>query len=161
MKTFCFLLCFLILVGCTPAIPREYLSKVNLSASYPAVTSDIERYIGATVAWGGYVHDTRNTPEGTYVEIIESPLDHRERPEEMDKTRGRFLILYPGYAEAALYAPGRAITVVGEVRGVKKLPLGEILYPYPVILRRYDRLWNPRTHPDVHLGIGVGTVFTH
>lgn len=113
------------------------------------------------MAWGGYIHQTRNTPEGTYVEVIESPLNSRNRPEEIDRTRGRFLILYPGFAEPVQYAQGRSITVVGEVRGVQELPLGEILYSYPVILKRYDRLWNPKTRPDVHLGIGVGTVFTH
>lgn len=161
MKTFCLFLCLLMVAGCSPAIPREYLTKVDLSASYPVVQSNVQGYIGATVAWGGHVHEARNTPEGTYVEVIESPLNYANRPEEMDKTRGRFLVLYPGYAESARYAPGRAITVVGEVRGIRKLPLGEILYPYPVILRRYDRLWNPSTRPDVHLGIGVGTVFTH
>jgi outer membrane lipoprotein len=161
MKIYYFILLVLFFIGCTPAIPREYLARVDRSASYPVVQSNVGRYIGTTIAWGGYIHETRNTPEGTYIEIIESPLDSRDRPEDLDQTTGRFLALFPGYAEAVHYAPGKSITVVGEVRGVKELELGEILYPYPVILRRYDRLWEPRTRPDIHLGVGVGTVFTH
>ncbi len=151
----------LLLIGCTPAIPQEYLTRIDRSATYPVVKSNVKKYIGTTIAWGGYIHETRNTPEGTYIEIIESPLDFRDRPENLDQTTGRFLVLFPGYAEAVHYAPGKAITVVGEVRGVKELELGEILYAYPVILRRHDRLWKPRTRPDVHLGVGVGAVFRH
>jgi len=35
----------------------------------------------------------------------------------LDQTTGRFLVLFQGYAEAVYYAPGKSITVVGEVRG--------------------------------------------
>lgn len=161
MKLYFFAACLMFLAGCTPAIPLEYLSKINRSATYPVVKSNIQRYVGTTVAWGGYIHEVRNMPEGTYIEIIESPLDSGNRPEDLDQTRGRFLVRYPGYAEPVQYARGRAITVVGEVQGYKELPLGEIRYGYPVIHRIYDRLWKPKTEPDIHLGIGVGTVFTH
>ncbi len=115
--------------------------------------------MGTVVAWGGYVHHTQFTPEGTYIEVIQTPLDSRYRPLDMDQTRGRFLILYPGFAEPVQYSPGKAITVVGTVRGVQELPLGETHYAYPIILRQYDRLWKPKVPPDVHLGIGVGAVF--
>ena len=161
MKTFFFLLGVVFLVGCAPAIPREYLNTVNRSLTYALVKTNVNYYMGATVAWGGYIHETRNTPEGTYIEVIESPLGFMDRPEDMDQTGGRFLILYPGYAETVQYSPGRAITVVGELRGVEKLPLGNIHYSYPVLLRRYDKLWKEKVRPDIHLGIGVGTVFTH
>jgi outer membrane lipoprotein len=155
----CVSLFFLFLLGCTPAISREYLATVDRSASYPAVTGNPEKYIGTTVAWGGYIQQTRNVQEGAYIEIIETPLNSLDRPQELDETRGRFLIFHPGYAEPVRYAPGKAITVVGEIRGVEKRPLGEITYSYPVVLRRYDRLWETRRPPDVHLGIGVGAIF--
>ncbi|OIP66391.1 MAG: hypothetical protein COT35_03375 [Nitrospirae bacterium CG08_land_8_20_14_0_20_52_24] len=153
--------CLIFITGCTPAIPMEYLSKIDRSATYPIVKSNIQKYIGVTVAWGGYIQEVSNIPEGTYIEVIESPLDSGNRPEDLDQTRGRFLIGYPGYAEPVRYAKGRAITVVGEVQGYQERPLGEIRYGYPVIHRLYDRLWDPKTTSDIHLGIGVGAVFTH
>lgn len=155
------LLVFLLVfaVGCTPAIPGPYLSQVDRSATYTAVRANASRYQGTIVAWGGYIHETRNTREGTYVEIVEAPLNHRDRPEEMDRTRGRFLLLHPGFAEPARYAPGREITVVGEFRGMEKRRLGEMDYRYPVLLRLYDRLWAPGRQPPFHIGIGVGAVF--
>jgi outer membrane lipoprotein len=117
--------------------------------------------MGATVAWGGYIHDTRNTPEGTYIEIVEAPLNYRDRPGDIDRTRGRFLLLYPGFAEPAHYAPGKAITVIGEFRGMDERRLGEIRYRYPVILRLHDRIWTAGDRSDIHIGIGVGAVFGH
>lgn len=148
-------------IGCTPAIPGPYLSRVDRSATYTAVRENAPRYRGTVVAWGGYIHETRNTREGTYVEIIETPLNYRNRPEAMDGTRGRFLLLHPGFAEPSRYAPGKGITVVGEFRRMEQRRLGEIDYPYPVLLRVYDRLWTPGERPDIHIGIGVGAVFGH
>ncbi len=145
--------------GCSPAIPHQYLAGSNRAATFPAVKASVQHYAGASVVWGGYIHGVRNTPAGAYVEIVESPLDHRDRPRPVDEARGRFLLLVPGFAEPARYASGKAITVVGEVRGLSERPLGEITYAYPVVLRRYDRFWKPAAWPDIHLGIGVGAVF--
>ncbi len=149
----------LTVTACSPAIPQQYLAGSDRAATFPAVKASVQRYAGAAVVWGGYIQGVRNTPEGAYVEIVESPLDHRDRPRSLDEARGRFLLLVPGFAEPARYAPGKAITVVGEVRGLSERPLGEITYAYPVVLRRYDRLWKPAVRPDIHLGVGVGAVF--
>jgi outer membrane lipoprotein len=159
MKISVLLLCLFCVVGCTDAIPRQYLAKADPAATYPAVKENVNRYMGDTVAWGGTIQQLRNTPEGTYIEVVESPLDGRGRPESIERTRGRFLILYPGFAEPALYAQGKLLTVIGQIHGVQSLPLGEITYSYPVVLREYDHLWSPQSHPDVHLGIGVGAIF--
>ncbi|MDX1764791.1 MAG: Slp family lipoprotein, partial [bacterium] len=132
MKLMVFLILLVFAVGCTPAIPGAYLSRVDRSAGYNVVRENATRYRGAVVAWGGYIYETRNTRDGTYVEIIETPLNYRNRPEAMDETRGRFLLLHPGFAEPARYAPGKAITVVGEFRGMERRRLGEIDYSYPI-----------------------------
>ncbi len=156
------LLISMMLVACSPAIPKQFLTGSDRTATFPVVKGSVQRYTGVSVIWGGYVHGVHNTPEGAYVEIIESPLDSRHRPRALDEARGRFLLLVPGFAEPARYSPGKAITVVGDVRGLSKRPLGEITYGYPVLLRRYDHLWKPAVRPDIHLGVGVGAVFgTH
>ncbi len=149
----------MMVAGCSPVIPHEYLAGSDRAATFPAVQARVQRYAGATVVWGGYVHGVRNTPEGAYVEIVEAPLDYRDRPRSLDEARGRFLLLVPGFAEPARYAAGKAITVVGEIRGLSERPLGEIIYAYPVVLRRYDRVWQPAVRPGIHLGVGVGAVF--
>jgi len=150
------LLCF---AACSPAIPERYLARLPRSAPYPAVKGTPEPYLGAFAVWGGTIGAVRNSPEGTYIEIIESPLDGKGRPASMEKTRGRFLALIPRFAEPELYVEGKEITVAGTVRGMEKRPLGEILYAYPVLLSEYDHLWKAQEKPDVHVGIGVGAVF--
>nr|HID58391.1 hypothetical protein [Desulfobacterales bacterium] len=52
-----------------------------------------------------------NTDEGTYIEAIQTPRDSRGRPEITDVSYGRFLILYQGCLNAAIYSKGRKVTL--------------------------------------------------
>ena len=150
-------LCLLV-TSCAAVIPGEELSGVDPEATYAAVAHAPAEAVGRVVHWGGYIHGVRNRADGTYVEVIQAPLDRRGRPGSMDRTRGRFLVLIPGFADPAVYAAGRPLVVVGTVRGVARLPLDRILYAYPVVLGRTVRVLEPARRPQVHLGIGVGAV---
>ncbi len=47
----------------------------------------------------------------------------------------------PEFLDPAVYAPGRRITVVGEVVGEEERKIGEVPYRYPVIKVERIRLW--------------------
>lgn len=55
------------------------------------------------------------------------------RPKDVDDSDGRFLALYDGYLDTAIYTRGREVAVAGDIRGKKVLPLGQIDYTYPFI----------------------------
>ena len=51
----------------------------------------------------------------------------------MDKSKGRFLALYKGFLDVAIYRRGREVTIGGKITGKRVLELGEIEYTYPFV----------------------------
>jgi outer membrane lipoprotein len=97
----------------------------------------------------------------TWIEILQKPLDSQQKPQYTDVSYGRFLIHFPDFRDPAIYAPGRELTVVGEVEGVMIQKIKEMDYAYPVIVPKESHLWEPQsmTSPLFNIGIGVGGVF--
>jgi outer membrane lipoprotein len=97
----------------------------------------------------------------TWIEILQKPLDSKQRPQYTDVSYGRFFIHFPDFRDPAIYAPGREITIVGEVEGVRIQKIREMDYSYPVIIPKESHLWQPQsmTGPFFNIGIGVGGVF--
>lgn len=141
--------------GCAPPFPRELLDKVDRSTSFEELQKDPEIYRGRLLLLGGVIVDARNTKEGTWIEVLQKPLDAETRPLLTDETSGRFLVSSKSFLDAAVYYRGRQITVVGDASGSKTQPLGEIEYRYPVISAKALHLWEPYAGPRVHFGIGV------
>jgi hypothetical protein len=67
-------------------------------------------------------------------------------------------VLAPEYLETAIYRSGRALMVAGEVRGNGALPVGEIVYRYPLLAPRDMYLWpeGGSVSPLFHFGFGYG-----
>ena len=136
-------LCIL-LSGCATVISKEIIRQANREISVGEVAESPDIYKGEVVIWGGEIVDAENRKEGTVLEVLEKPIDMTLRPKEVDQSSGRFLAVYDGYLDVAIYAPGREVTVAGEIRGERVLPLGEIEYAYPLITVNEIYLWSPR-----------------
>ncbi len=105
------------------------------------VIKDPDFYKGEVVLWGGVIIESKNLKKGTQVVVLEKDLDIWGRPKESDKSGGRFIVLYPGYLDAAIYRRDREITVAGEIIGREVQPLHEIEYTYPLLSPREIHLW--------------------
>lgn len=153
-----FLLFFIIvsLLGCVHVVSKELRNKAYGEPSASALFKDPDAFKGRTVILGGIIVSSTNTKEGTYIEVLQKPLDYRGRPEDTDASHGRFIIFSEGYLETAVYSQGREITVAGEVIGKELRPLGEIQYPYPLLKSKELHLFEPRYDIPVHFGIGIG-----
>ncbi|PIV84697.1 MAG: hypothetical protein CO150_05675 [Nitrospirae bacterium CG_4_9_14_3_um_filter_53_35] len=128
--------------GCVSSVvPPELRSRVNRSVSFEDLVRDPNRYQGELVVLGGVIISASNRKEGTEVEILQKPLSRTDQPVDADETGGRFIGLYPGYLETTIYEKGRKVTVLGEVSGKVERPIGEVIYPYPVIRARKIHLW--------------------
>jgi len=132
---------FIFLFSCTHIVPSELKQKVQSHISISAVQENPIIYEGKIVMWGGRILKGINKKEGTLLEILALPLDKDGRPKLVDESKGRFLVLHKGYLDIAIYNQGREITVIGEIEGIKKLPLGEIKYPYPFLIAKKIHLW--------------------
>ncbi len=150
------LLSLLMLTACAPSFSREFLDKVDRTVTFNELQSNPDRYRGTWVMLGGVIIETRNTQEGTSVEVLETPVDRRGRPHDIDASRGRFIIQSPQFLDSAVYYQGKQISVIGEVAGQEVRPLGAMHYRYPIINEKEIKLWEPGAGPRVSFGIGIG-----
>jgi len=138
------LLSLIILSACAPIISQELRRDLTKGALLLQVAKDPKTNKGKVVLWGGKIMRAVNKKEGTLIEVLQLPMDRSDRPKDVDASEGRFLVLHPDYLDAAIYRQGREITVVGEIQGVKTLPLGEIEYIYPFLKAKKIHLWELR-----------------
>jgi len=153
-----FLLLFIIVsfFGCAHVISKELRDRAYGEPPTSVLFKNPDEFKGRIVILGGVIVSSTNTNEGTYIEVLQKPLDYSGRPEDTDASFGRFIIFSDGYLETAVYSQGREITVAGEVMGKELLPLGEIQYPYPLIKSKELHLFEPRYDIPIHFGIGIG-----
>ena len=155
-----YVLLFLITFGCAYPISENLRQEAQKNLSFSMVFQDPLAYKGTIVIWGGKIIKTFNRKHGTEILVLQTPLNWRERPEEEESSRGRFIAKSPGFLDAAVYRAGRKVTVAGEVSGKETLPVGEIEYPYPVVMIREIHLWPKEKAyyyppPDYYWGWGL------
>jgi outer membrane lipoprotein len=127
------LLPFLILCGCAHVISEQARSQTDPTLSFAALKASPDSHRGKQIMLGGIVAGVRNTREGGQLEVIQTPLAGNGMPDDLYHSGGRFLAVSAGYLDAAIYTAGRPVTLVGEVKGQKTLPLDETEYTYPVV----------------------------
>lgn len=150
-----------ILSACAPVISDKSLREANLSVSFQELQKNPDAYLGKVVILGGVILSTTVKQGETLVEVLQQPLDRQYRPENRDVSYGRFIVVFQGFLDPAIYAPYRLITVAGEVTGKKVLPIREIQYTYPVLAAREHALIKPedyRNEPQFHFGFGIGII---
>jgi len=147
--------------GCASVISKQVLDSVDRSITFQNIKADPDRFIGKTVLMGGQIVATTVKKDETWIEIIQKPLDWNNRPENTDQSYGRFLVLFQGFMDPAIYAAGREITVAGEIKGKRTLPLDTIEYTYPVLTPKEHHVWKPEETSrglPISIGIGVGGI---
>jgi len=127
--------------GCAPVISKQLREQVAKELTLSVVAKAPEAYKDKTVLWSGVIISSVNLKEGTIIEVLQKPADTKGKPKDVDESEGRFLALYPGYLDVAIYNGGRKVTVAGEVQGKKIQRLGEIEYTYPLISAKEIHLW--------------------
>jgi outer membrane lipoprotein len=160
LKTFSTIALMVFTVACGSAIPKESLRQVDPGITFQGLIKDPERYRGKVILVGGQIVSTTVHESESWVEVLQQPLDWKQRPQNTDVSYGRFLVRFQGFLDPVIYAAGKKITVLGEVSGEKVQPISEMAYTYAVLLPREHYLWTPETYggPSIHFGIGVGGV---
>ena len=138
------MLLLLLSVGCASIISKELRRELSPDITFKQVIKDPDAHKGKTVLISGIILGSRNTKEGTLIEILQKPADMEGKPKDVDDSDGRFLALYNGYLDTAIYSRGRDVAVAGEITGKRILPLGEIDYIYPLISIKEIHLFKVR-----------------
>ncbi|MBI5885058.1 MAG: Slp family lipoprotein [Deltaproteobacteria bacterium] len=145
--------------GCAPVISQKTLDTVDRAAVFKDVQAEPARYADRPVLFGGAIIAVENLTGATYVEVMQQPLNSRLKPVDPGNTQGRFIAVFKGFKDPAIYAPGRLLTVAGKVFGSQTRPLGKMDYRYPLIEVSEDHLWpgpGESASPGVSIGLGVG-----
>jgi outer membrane lipoprotein len=134
------LLLFIFLSGCLP-ISKQLRAQADKTLTFQQVLKNPEAYKDKIVIWGAEVVETINQNDGTtLIIVLQRPLDWTEEP-KFRRSEGRFIILVKGYIDPYVFRRGRRITVAGEILGKKVMRLGELEYPYPLLLTKQIYLW--------------------
>lgn len=118
--------------------------------------------MGRRVLWGGTIVRSENLPQYTELEVLGYPLDDDQEPRLSAGAEARFIIQHPGYLETADYAPGRLVTVVGTLQGVRQGKVDQYDYRFPIVQAGQLKLWSAekeRGIPGFNIGLGVGFGF--
>lgn len=132
----------MLLSGCARVISDQSRSLVDPTVQFTKLRENPDAFIGKTVLLGGRIASVRNTKEGGVLEIVQFDLDG-DVPQDSFISHGRFLATSVDFLDALIYKADRQVTLVGEVKGKKILPLDEVEYTYPVVAIREIFLWKP------------------
>jgi len=139
--------------GCATAFPESVMRTVDTRISADELARQPDAVKGARVILGGEILAVQPRQGLTEVELLMRRLRGDDAPERSDRSPGRALLHTPEFLDPAIYAPGRRITVVGEVTAAEERKIGEVPYRYPVIKAERIRLWpkdvvvSPVYHP--------------
>jgi len=134
---------FLLLTGCAHVISDESRNLVDSTIQFQSLRSNPDSYVGKYVMLGGTIAAVRNSKEGSQLEVVQSPLESDELPEEASHSSGgRFLATTSRFLDPLVYKMGRRVTIVGQVQGKKTLPIDQVDYTYPIITIREIHVWS-------------------
>lgn len=157
-KIFICLIFVVFITGCGHVISEDVRKTVDPTITTANIFTETDNLKGKIVMLGGKILNTQHEEKGTYIEILEKPLDFRGYPEDSDVSRGRFLAFSESFLDSAIYARGKFVTVVGEIMGVTKGKIERVEYNYPVIKIKeiqIVRLDERGVQPTFHFGIGI------
>jgi outer membrane lipoprotein len=134
------------LSGCTHTFSKEFRQQVSAPIPFQELLEQAEVYKGERVILGGYVLEVSNERDGTFLKILQAPLDSQEKPKSRDLSEGRFLVRTQKFLDPEIYSQDRGVSIGGKVAGVQTQPLGKGTYRYPVIEAEELHLW-PKQQP--------------
>ena len=130
-----------LLQGCSYAISPDVSRAADRTVTFEHFQADPSSFQGKIVIFGGLIAQVRHVQNGTFIEIIQKELDYWGKPRRTDRTGGRFIVHQPRVLDDLVFAPGREITVAGEVTGTENNLLSDSLAMYPLINAREIKLW--------------------
>jgi outer membrane lipoprotein len=157
---------FILVTACASqrVVPELLEPLVDRTVGFREILSAPESYQGKVVVLGGVVLKAKRLKAGTQIELLQLPLDTRERPIlDRQQSLGRFLAIQQEFLDPATIVEGTAMTIVGEVSGAKTDYLDDVEYQYPVVIMKHLHPWpvpsydNTQPRPRFSIGLGGGT----
>ncbi len=125
--------------GCA-AVPE------NISTPVPGpdvreVRANPDAHTGKTVRWGGTISGIENLENRTVITVVARRITSKGEPRDDQASIGRFLAEVDRFLEPEEYKPGRRITVLGRVAGIRPSTIDRYIYEYPVVRVENLYIW--------------------
>ena len=144
MNTFPGILTLLLITalqGCSYAISPDLVRQADRDVTFKQLQADPDAHAGKIVILGGTIVSVQDRKNETMIEIAQKKLDYWGKPHRTDTIGGHFQVLHKGRLDAMLYAPGRDITVGGEVIGSRDRPAAESSSSFLLLRDRELKIW--------------------
>lgn len=132
-----------LLGGCATTVPNAVRTPPAPDLSVAQARENTNAHIGKRVRWGGTIARVDNREATTDLEIVARELERNGRPQQSDRSAGRFIARVAGFLDPAVYSEGRQVTVAGTVSEEINGRIGEHKYRYPVVKTDTVYLWEP------------------
>jgi outer membrane lipoprotein len=104
---------------------------------------------GELVRWGGHIVSVETQSQRSCFEIVAAPLTITGRPQNVDRSEGRFIACRGGFYEPEVFKAGREITISGRIESFETRKVGGYDYRYPRVAADVVYLWPERRDVDV------------
>jgi len=104
---------------------------------------------GELVRWGGNIVRVEPQSQRSCFEVVAKPLSSSGRPQNVDRSEGRFIACRGGFYEPEVFKAGREITISGRIEGFETRKVGDFDYRYPRVAAEVVYLWPERRDVDV------------
>jgi outer membrane lipoprotein len=130
----------LLLAGCSQALQGSP-SQVSLAS----LRESPDAFAGQKMALGGTIVAMHPRENGTDLEVQALPIGRDGQPQRGAPSSGRFIARTGQALDPTLYAPGRSVTVVGQLTPMDHWAFGDATYTFLVITYDDLLLWPPNT----------------
>ncbi len=103
------------LAACAP-MSQDIRRQADESAPFSEIQKNPDKFSGTVVIWGGVIIETTNLKESTAIKVMQTALDIQQRPTDLDRSEGRFIIRVDRFLDPDIFKKGRQITVGGRDR---------------------------------------------
>ena len=130
------------LSACTHAMTRELREAVQPDLTFKDIVNAPEDYAGSQFIWGGFIATGKVDETGTFLEIVQNPIENDGSIIDTDVSEGRFIAFFPGRRlDPAIYEQGRVMTIGGTLTGTITGKLADNEYVFPVLEVAESQLW--------------------
>ncbi len=142
-RFFLLILINLFLFSCAPVLTRDLMQRGIYTTHLSEVKQNPIMNKGKLFILGGIIVKTKVTKEGSLIEAIFVPVNSLGYLKGYRAANERFLAIYRDrdLLDPLIYEEKREITLAGEFIEVRKGPIGEMEYAYPLFEIKEIYLW--------------------
>ena len=132
----------LALASCSNALTDELLSTFDPELTFLQIKNSPESHYDEQFMWGGFIVSGKHKEAGTFLEIVQNPIDVNGLIIDPDVSDGRFIAFFPDkFLDPSIYERGRLITTVGFLINTISGDIADEPYIFPVLEATETTLW--------------------